>query len=410
MMPVLRFGFSLMLIFGISVTACAQHHYFSIAPGRKNETVHFNNYDNLIVTEFVINDTLPLRLMIDSGVEGVIITDRAISLRLRDSWLRDFKISAPGSSEEIDASITKSLKLSFEPLEPIVTNMVLLKDDFFSLDQYIGAKVHGLIGMEKFRNLMVTTSYDRNTLRFERPREFKIKNHTQIIPVIITQGKPYMPVRVALDDQHIMDLWLMVDSGANHPLLLEKDSLDGFEPKVSLNGIIGKGLAGNIPGSFARVGWMMLGNFRLDDIVTSFTDQYMPNNFFNRQKRHGTLGAGALARFLVTFDYTNSRILLRKGSKFSQPFEYNMSGLNLRASGTGFNIFEVSEVIPGSPADEAGILPGDILVSVDEKYTFYLNMGELNNLLSDRVGKVLKLGISRNGRHINFKIRLRRLI
>ncbi|MDY0344254.1 MAG: PDZ domain-containing protein [Lentimicrobium sp.] len=410
MMPVLRFGLSVVLIIGISFTARAQKQYFGLSPNRRNETVQFSNYDNLVVAEFVMNDTLPLRLMIDSGVEGVIITDKAISLRLRDSWLRDFKISAPGSPEELDASITKSLKLSFGPLESIVANMVLLKDDYFSLDQYIGAKVHGLIGMEKFRDLMVTTNYDRNTLRFERPEDFKIKNHTQIIPVIITQGKPYMPVRVALDNQHIKDLWLMVDSGANHPLLLEKDSLDGFKPKVSLDAIIGKGLAGIIPGSFARVGWMMLGNFRLDDIVTSFTDQYMPSNFLNRQKRHGTLGAGALARFLVTFDYTNSRILLRKGSKFSQPFEYNMSGLNFRASGSGFNIFEVSEVIPGSPSDEAGILPGDILMSVDEKYTFMLNMGELNNLLSDRSGKVLKLGISRDGRRMNFKIKLRRLI
>ena len=409
-LPSFRFWFSFFLLSGISLIARAQTQYFNLSPDRRNETILFSNYDNLVVGEFMLNDTLPLRLMLDSGVEGIIITDMGISMRLRDSWLRDFKISAPGSSEELDASITKSLKLSFGPLEPIVANFVVLKDDYFSLDQYIGARVHGLIGMEKFRNLMVTTNYDRNTLRFERPENFRIKNHTQVIPVIINQGKPYMPARVALDNQHTMDLWLMVDSGANHPLLLEKDSLDGFEPEVSLDAIIGKGLAGNIPGSFARIGWMMLGNFRLDDVVTSFTDQYLPESFFYRQKRHGTLGAASLARFLVTFDYTNSRILLRKSSRFSQPFEFNMSGLNFRASGSGFNIFEVSEVIPGSPADEAGILPGDIMLSVDGKYTFGYTMGELNNLLSEKPGKPVKLTILRNGLQLNVKIRLRRLI
>ncbi|GAB1403430.1 MAG: PDZ domain-containing protein [Lentimicrobiaceae bacterium] len=405
-----RYFLPFLFIFGFHVFASAQLQYFKLLPDRKNETVQFSNYDNLIVTEFVINDTLPVRLMLDSGVEGVIITDKAVSLRLKDIWLRDFKISAPGSSRELDASITKRVKLGFEPLQPIFTNMVLLKDDYFSLDQYMGTRVHGLIGMENFKDLMVTISYDRNTLRFERPEAFKIKNKTQIIPVVITRGKPYIPVRIALDNVHIKDLWLLIDSGANHPLLLENDSLDGFVPGESLNAVIGKGLAGVIPGSFARVGWLMLGNFRLDDIVTSFTDEYMPGNFFNRQKRHGTLGAGALARFVVTFDYTNSRILLRKGQKFKQPFEYNMSGLNFRSFGAGFNIFEVSEVISGSPGDEAGIKPGDILMSVDEKYTFMLNMGELNNLLSDRPGKTVKLGITRNGKRMNFKIKLRRLI
>lgn len=406
----LRLNLFLILLSGAASPLHAQLQYFGLPADRSNQTVNFSNYDNLVVAEFVLNDTLPIRLLLDSGVEGVIITDRNISMRLRDSWMRDFKISAPGSSEEIEASITRALKLSFGPLEPIVTNLVVLKDDYFSLDHYIGAHIHGLIGMEKFRNLMVTTNYERNTLRFERPENFRIKSKTQIIPLIITQGKPYMPVRVALDNTHFMDLWLMVDSGANHPLLLENDSLNGFKPKKSIEAIIGKGLGGNIPGSFGRIGWMMLGNFRLDDIVTSFTDQYLPDSFFNRQKRNGTLGAGALARFVVTFDYTNSRLLLRKGARFSQPFEYNMSGLNFSASGSAFNIFEITEVIPGSPGYESGIMQGDLVISVDDKFTFGMTLGELNNLFSERPGKSLKLRLMRDGRPMTLKIRLRRLI
>lgn len=54
-----------------------------------------------------------------------------------------------------------------------------------------------------------------------------------------------------------------------------------------------------------------------------------------------------------------------------------MSGITLRSMGAMFNVFEISEVIPGSPADDAGIKAGDILVGIDGHFTFNMNLGKL---------------------------------
>lgn len=391
-------------------TLFAQLSYFGLPEGRKRYNLGFSNYDNLVVVEALLSDSIPVRLLLDSGVEGVIITDRQVASFFAEKCLRKFRLAAPGNPEELEACVTRPVKIKMGKLSPAFINLILLDEDYFSLDEYIGSKVHGLISMSKFRNLVVTTDYDNNTLRFRRPEHYSVPPRSAVIPISLIREKPYMASRVELDNGTIMDLWLMIDSGANHPLLLEFDSLSGYVPKHSIEAIIGRGLGGNLDGSFARVGWLMLGNFRLDDVITSFTDSYMPGNIHNRLSRHGTLGSGALGRFRVTFDYTHNRMILRKGGKFSTPFEYNMSGISFRAMGLGFNLFEVSEVIPDSPAALAGVKAGDILLSVNDKFTFQLNLGDLNRMLSQRAGSYVTLRVSRDGKQMEFRFKLKKLI
>lgn len=388
----------------------AQFNYFDLPAGKNKLTLPFGNFDNIVVIETMINDSIPVRLILDSGVEGILITDMEVAGLFADRCIRNFRITAPGTIEVLEACITRPVKVAVKGLTPALTNLILLDEDYFSLESYIGTKVHGLIGMEKFRNMIVTTNYDRNTLTFVRPSDYEIPDKAEVIPISISRGKPYMTARIELDNKSIIDVWLMIDSGANHPLLLENETLGGYKPVKSVEAIIGKGLAGNMKGSFARAGWLMLGNFRLDNIITSFTDAYLPGNIEMRLNRHGTLGSGALSRFRVSFDYTHERMILQKGAKFRKPFEYNMSGLSFRSMGSMFNIFEISDIIPGSPADVAGLKAGDILISIDSHYTFNMTLGEVNRNLSLGEGVKVNMLISRDGKQMSFRIKLSKMI
>ncbi|MFH1119368.1 MAG: PDZ domain-containing protein [Bacteroidota bacterium] len=388
----------------------AQYNYFDLPYGKNKSVLPFENFDNIVIIETTINDSVPLRLILDSGVEGIIITDMDVVSKFADRCVRSFRITAPGTIEVLEACITSPVLVKVKGLVPAITNIIMLNEDYFSLESYIGTSVHGLIGLDKFRNMVVTTNYDRNMIRFTRPSRYKLPDHAEIIPISIDRGKPHMNSRVEFDNGTIMDLWLLIDSGANHPLLLENDSLEGYKPQKSIKATIGKGLAGNMKGEFARVGWLMLGNYRLDNIIASFTDSYLPISTSTRPGRHGTLGSGALSRFRVTFDYSRERMILQKGAKFRKPFEYNMSGITFRSMGSQFNLFEVSDIIPGSPADIAGIREGDILLAIDNAFTLTMTLGDVNRKLSSGEGVKVNLIMSREGKQLDVMIRLRKLI
>jgi len=399
---------ALVLLFNRS--SSAQFNYFDLPYGKNRASLSFENFDNIVIIETTLNDSIPLRLILDSGVEGIIITDMDVVGVLADRCIRNFRITAPGTIEVLEACITSPVKVKVKGLMPALSNLILMSQDYFSLENYIGTRVHGLIGMDKFRNMVVTTNYDRNLITFQRPEVYQLPARAEVIPLSINRGKPYMSARIELDNGKILDLWLMIDSGANHPLLLENEALGDYKPAKYIEAIIGKGLAGNMKGQFARAGWLMLGNFRLDNLITSFTDEYIPGSTDKTPYRHGTLGAGALSRFRVTFDYSRERMILAKGGKFRQPFEYNMSGITFRTIESVFNVFEISDIISGSPADEAGLNEGDILLAIDNKSTFTMNLGEINRLLSANEGSKVNLLISREGMRQLIRIRLRKLI
>lgn len=388
----------------------SQVNTFQLPEKRDRMTANFENYDNMVVVEMILQDSIPVRLIIDSGIEGVIITDTTLVNYFEPHCIRNFKLTAPASTTSLDACITSLVKIKFGALEPIYTNAILLQEDLFSLESFIGARVHGLIGVDKFRNLVLTINYDKNYLRITRPSKYKIPVKSEVIRLDILRGRPYMTARVELDTKEIRDLWLMIDSGANHPLLLETDSTDTYEPLTSLSTTIGRGLGGNIPGRFVRSGWMLIGNSRLDNIITSISSEYISGNPASRNFRNGTLGSGALSRFEVSFDYTNKRMILKKGNKFSDPFEYNMSGVTFECVNTGFNLFRVAEVIYDSPAFHAGVYPDDLLISINGKAAFSMDLGELNGILSNKPGNYITLVVSRNGELLTFKFRLKRLI
>jgi serine protease Do len=64
----------------------------------------------------------------------------------------------------------------------------------------------------------------------------------------------------------------------------------------------------------------------------------------------------------------------------------------------------VAKVLPGSPAEHAGILPGDIILKIDDKEVDIYTLP--NIILSHNVGDVIKVTIFRSGKILTIPVTL----
>jgi C-terminal processing protease CtpA/Prc len=84
-----------------------------------------------------------------------------------------------------------------------------------------------------------------------------------------------------------------------------------------------------------------------------------------------------------------------------------MTGMVLAAAGQGRR--RVDAVIPGSPAEAAGVQPGDVLIAIDDRPLAEMSYDDVRRSFQ-RDGAELRLTLERNAAHIDTTLRLRRMV
>lgn len=161
-----------------------------------------------------------------------------------------------------------------------------------------------------------------------------------------------------------------------------------------------------IRGSIGRVHRLALGDFAFESVVTLFPvgEHQNPGGF---DFRDGFIGAEILTRLVVTYDYVQKRMVLERGGMFSDPFEFDMSGMVLAVHGAESR--RVDAVLEGSPAEAAGVRAGDVLTAIDGRPIATLGPDGIRDALL-RDGAEVRVTLQRDGATIEKTFRLRRLL
>lgn len=404
-------------IFFFASSAVAQvfHRGFRMTNKRaKRVTIPFELQSNLIILPVRVNDGEELKFILDTGVRTAILTNGLYVEGVPQ--VNDRMITLMGAGNEGEVSAYVSNGISFSLPEGIAADgnaMLVLKEDYLQLDSYLGTRVHGILGYEVFSRFIVEIDYLHREVTLHRPEYFRPRRRYTRVPISVEDTKPYIDgVTLWINDSTSMKAKLMIDTGASHALMLNTASSDSIVvPEPNLSGYLGRGLSGDIFGYMARVSKMGIGDFELEEVVSSFPEEdAFLQNVRRRTGHHGNLGGSALKRFRVIFDYANEAIYLRKNRNYRKPFDYNMSGIELITVGPLLETFLVSKVIKDSPAYRAGIQEGDMVLSVNGLRFPELNLGIFSTMMSKRPGRRVKMKIYRNGIIFKKKFRLERIL
>ena len=407
----LQFIASLILIIVFSVTlspAFAQEFLFK--GSRKKSSVRFTLVKNLIIIPLYLNNTGPFNFILDTGVSPLVVTDGSITDSLKLKYLKPTKIVGLGKGPDIEAFITSEMSVNVGKARIEYIPAAILKEDFLGLSNYVGMKIHGLIGYYFFNSFIININYPSQTLSFRLP-DAKMKFKGTSIPFDLIDNKPYITVGIEVADLGIKEAKVLVDNGAGHAISLERLGNKPFPlPKKVIDANLGNGLSGPISGKIGRLTTLTIGDFSFKEAIASFPiyeDAAAKAVLLNR---NGNLGADLLSRFNTTFDYKNGNLYLTKNIFFKRPFDHDMSGLEVYTDDSKIKRFFVMRIEKKSPGEASGIEINDEILAINFAATEKMDLDEITRLLRSGDGKNLLLTLNRKGELLFKLIKLKRRI
>lgn len=378
----------------------------------KKIDIPFDYVNNFIVLEIKFMDHFPMKFIFDTGAEHTIITKKEIVDLLNFKYEKRFTIIGSDMTTELYAYLIRGVNMNFKNLKAVNRSILVLEEDYFRFEEFAGISVHGIIGADFFSRFVVQIDYRKKVLSLLNPEHFKPpKKNVYSVPIEVKRHKPYLIANTSFRNDTTVKVKLLVDTGASLPLLLHTNTHPHLQlPATTIKSNIGMGMGGYIEGFLGRIQNLNIATIDLPEVTTSFQDiaSHMDTTYLN--SRNGILGNKILNRFTITIDYFKGVLYLKPNKAFTKKFRYDKSGLLLAASGYNLNNFTVFGVIPGSPAAEAGILPGDVLGSINRVPVNFLNLEGIQKVLQKKEGKLIRLKIRRNGKRMKRQFELRNLI
>ena len=275
-------------------------------------------------------------------------------------------------------------------------------NDYSILTSVYGEPIDGIVGYSVFNRYIIKVDYDSSKIEFWTKGAMRYPRGGHVLKPMITT----LPVQMAkVKDNRAIETRFLIDMGAGLNVLFSQDFIRDsafLRPNRKLYVKEAEGLGGKIDMYVTTIKELKLGPYKFKNVPANvFHDEY---NVTSYPHLGGLIGNDLLRRFNATFNYDKREIHLLPNTHYNDHFDYAYSGIELYYVN---GLIIIGDVAKGSPAEEAGLMEGDILVAVNTNFS--QNMTQYKSILQSTGDKV-KLIIRRKDELVQFELKVKNIL
>jgi hypothetical protein len=329
-----------------------------------------------------------LNFILDTGSGGISLDSGTCERLHMKPVLSDKTIVGIGGVWQVRFLYNQTLQLPGLTVDSLNFHV----SDYNILTEVYGDKIDGIIGYSFFSRYIVSINYDSLKVAVYSPGSFRYPRGSYVIRPLIP-NLPIIPAETG--DTRKVNSRFFFDTGAGLCALLSTDfttdsALLDTRRKQYLTRA--QGLGGKATMRLTTIRELRLGPFHFHK-VPIFDDTYNVTQYPNLG---GLIGNDILRRFNVILNYDRRYFCLTPNSHYRDLFDYSYSGLSIYWED---GVIKVGDVMPGSPAEKAGLKEEDILIAVGTNFsnnvqaykTLLQNAGEKIRLIIRRKDQLMTL-------------------
>lgn len=210
----------LVLLFGAAFSN--PNSGFSLPDSVDEMTISYRSVDHLIVLPVVINDSISVNLILDTGCRNLVLFGKRFSALFPHKQDRPIQFSGLGTGQPVSGSVALNNKVSIgrvigERIPIVVTSRRGVLASY--------SRVDGVIGYDIFLKFEIELNPRASTITFRPAMKSNPRSGYTSVPITIKDSRPMMASEIMLSaDDRQLDL--MIDTGSSLALVLQTTDID----------------------------------------------------------------------------------------------------------------------------------------------------------------------------------------
>lgn len=370
------------VIFFMCCSFYTQAQYITDTEPKLLGTFNFTQFIGGVILIQAKLDTIstPLNFILDTGSGGISLDSSTCSEFNIVGMLTDTFVSGIGGVKKVKFVFNKTLFLNNIHVDSLNFHI----NDYTALTRIYGYKIDGIIGYSFFKRYIVKIDYDNKLIAVYTPGKIVYPRSGYLLKPNFTT----LPIQSAeVYDRRKVNFPFYFDTGAGLALLLSNrfasdSNILNTKRKPVITGV--EGLFGRSVMRLTVVNRLQLGPFTFRKVPTYlYEDNY---NVTGYPHIGGLLGSELFRRFNLIINYPKREIHLLPNTHYNDAFDYSYTGMNIYFIN---GAILVDDIIPGSPADKAGLKIGDEIISVGNDISLSIESYRNSLQVADEIIKLI---------------------